>query len=73
MRTRDEAARIQVSRYEWDGSQYLRTVAQQVYEINGVECGTRDECQAAAKGALEANDTDRALVIWQNVWGISWI
>jgi hypothetical protein len=73
LRTRDDATQIQFVRYEWDGNQYTRTVAQQVYEVNGVECGTREECQAAAKGALEANDTDRALVIWQQVWGISWI
>jgi hypothetical protein len=60
-------------RYEWNGQQYTRTSAQRVYAVNGVECGTREECRAAAQRALEAQQVDRATRIWQQVEGVTWI
>lgn len=74
LRTRggDEEDALRV-RFEWNGSYYTRTSLQRVYEVNGVECGTRDECHAVAERALRTHQTDRALRIWQKVHGVSWI
>ena len=66
----DELLRV---RFEWNGSHYARTSTQRVYEVNGVECGTRDECHTVAERAFRARQTDRALRIWQKVHGVSWI
>jgi len=60
-------------RFEWTGEQYVRTSARRVYEVGGVECGTREECAAAAERALTTQRVDRALRIWQQVYGVSWI
>lgn len=59
--------------FEWNGIEYARTRVQRVYEVNGVECGTREECHATAERAFRAQQTDRALRIWQKVHGVSWI
>jgi len=69
-RTYAQALRL---RYEWNGSAYARTLAQRVYDVNGFECGTRDECRDSAARALRANDVDRAQQIWQQVDGVAWI
>jgi hypothetical protein len=71
-RSADEDDLLRV-RFEWNGSAYARTSTQRVYEVNGVECGTRQECHAVAERAFRAQQTDRALRIWQKVHGVSWI
>ena len=73
LRTRSDEEGILYFRFEWNGEQYARTSARRVYEINGVECGTREECRGAAESALKAHQVDRALRIWQRVYGVSWI
>jgi len=73
VRTRSDDKGIVYARFEWTGQQYTRTSARRVYEVNGVECGTRDECGAAAERALKGQKVDRALRIWQRVYGVSWI
>ncbi len=73
LRTRSEDDGVLSLRYEWDGRQYTRTVAQQLYEVNGVECGTREQCRAAAEHALKNENVDQALRIWQRVDGVNWI
>jgi hypothetical protein len=72
-RTRADDVSVLLMRYEWNGHQYARTFAQQVYQVNGFECGTRDECRTAAERALAARKVDRAVRIWQKVYGVSWI
>jgi hypothetical protein len=66
----DDVLRV---RFEWNGNEYARTSMQRVYEVNGVECGTRLECHYVAERAFKAQQTDRALRIWQKVHGVSWI
>lgn len=72
LRTRSDDSIMQV-RFEWNGEQYARTDARKVYAVNGVECGTREECSVAAQRALKAEQVDKALRIWQQVHGVSWI
>jgi hypothetical protein len=60
-------------RFEWDGREYARTQAQPIFEVAGIECGTREECHASAQRAYQAQELDRALRIWQQVHGVSWI
>lgn len=64
---------VRYSRFVWDGSGYARTGTRLVHTVDGFECGTRDECFAAAGAALDANQTDRAVRIWQHVHGVAWI
>ncbi len=73
VRTRSEEEGVTYLRFEWNGEKYNRTATRRVYEVNGVECGTREECRAAAEHALKAHQVDRALRIWQRVDGVSWI
>lgn len=61
------------SRYEWNGKTYDRTASRLVYKVDGVECGTRDECRRAASEAIAQKQVDRAVRIWENVGGVSWI
>ena len=61
------------SRHEWDGKAYARTTSRLVYNVDGVECGTRDECRQAAIEAVAQKQVDRAVRIWENVGGVSWI
>lgn len=71
LRQRDDSA-MRV-RFEWNGHEYARTQAQPVYEVAGVACGTREECHSSAHRAYQSQDVDRALRIWEQVHGISWI
>jgi hypothetical protein len=41
--------------------------------VDGVECGTREECRRAASEAIAQKQVDRAVRIWENVGGVSWI
>lgn len=61
------------SRYEWNGKAYDRTASRLVYNVDGVECGTREECRHAASEAIAQKQVDRAVRIWENVGGVSWI
>ena len=61
------------SRFEWSGAAYTRTSNRLVYHVDGKECGTREECRTAASDALKQQQVDRAVKIWENVHGISWI
>jgi hypothetical protein len=61
------------SRFEWTGANYARTASRLVYQVDGMECGTREECSAAANEAMRRHQVDRAVKIWENVHGVSWI
>lgn len=61
------------SRYEWNGKAYDRAASRLVYNVDGVECGTREECRHAASEAIAQKQVDRAVRIWENVGGVSWI
>lgn len=61
------------SRFEWNGAVYARTANRLVYRVDGRECGTREECNTAANEALKQQRVDRAVKIWEDVNGVSWI
>lgn len=61
------------SRYEWTGNAYTRTASRLVYNVDGVECGTIEQCRLAASEAVSQKQVDRAVRIWENVGGVSWI
>lgn len=61
------------SRYEWNGMAYVRSASRLVYNVDGLECGTREECRHAASEAIAQKRVDRAVRIWENVGGVSWI
>jgi hypothetical protein len=61
------------SRHEWNGKTYDRTASRLVYNVDGMECGTREECRHAASEAIAQKQVDRAVRIWENVGGVSWI
>jgi hypothetical protein len=61
------------SRFEWNGASYARTANRLVYQVDGRECGTREECNTAAHEALKQHQVDRAVKILENVNGVSWI
>jgi len=61
------------SRFEWNGAAYTRTANRLVYKVDGTECGTREECNDAAREALKLQQVDRAVKILENVNGVSWI
>jgi len=61
------------SRFEWIGRGYMRTANRLVYRVDEAECGTTNECRAAAAEALKQQEVDRAVKIWENVHGVSWI
>lgn len=60
-------------RYEWNGASYAKAASRQVYNVDGRECGTGAECRDAAHEAITQQHVDRAVRIWENVHGVSWI
>lgn len=64
---------LSVSRYEWNGSGYVRAETRIIYRVDGRECGTADECRETAEHALRGQRIDEAVRIWQNVHGVAWI
>lgn len=62
-----------VTRFDWNGYQYTRTDARVVYSVDGQECGNVMQCNESAQDALRARKLDRALRIWEQVHGVSWI
>ncbi len=67
------ATQAAYGRFEWNGRAYTRTAERLVYRVDGAECGTSDECRTAAAEALKQQQVDRAVKIWENVHGVSWI
>ena len=61
------------SRFEWNGHAYARTAQRLVYSVDGKQCGTREECNTVARQAMRQQHVDRAVQIWENVHGVSWI
>jgi hypothetical protein len=61
------------SRYRWNGQSYERSEAELRYRVDGIECGTAEQCQQAADAALEGERTNRAVRIYERVHGVSWI
>lgn len=61
------------SRYAWRGAAYVRIERERRYRVDGVECGTVEECDQAAQAAFRAQDTDRAVRIWEKVQKVAWI
>ena len=59
--------------YEWDGAAYLKVASDVVYRVDGVECGTAEECKHAAQRAIDEKRYDDAVKIWQTVFGVAWI
>lgn len=64
---------VRYSRFVWNGTGYVRADTRLVHAVDGFECGTTDECNEAARAALQENDADRAVRIWQHVHGVAWI
>ena len=62
-----------LSHYRWSGQAYERADAEMHYRVDGVECGTAEQCQGVAHDALEGDRIDRAVRIYERVQGISWI
>lgn len=75
VRTRAELSDSYISyaRYDWTNGHYTRTETQLKYRIDGFECASEDECDAAAKRALQNRQPGRAVRIWQQVHGVNWI
>lgn len=59
--------------YAWTGDRYVKTESRDIYHVNGVECGSRDECYQAALKANQAQHPEQALQIMETVHGLSWI
>jgi hypothetical protein len=67
------ASQIAYSRFDWTGDRYVRVENRLVYRVDGVECGSEDQCRELAQQALRVERVDRAVKIWENVYGVSWI
>lgn len=61
------------ARFEWAGDRYARTETRLVYRIDDFECADEAACRAEAQEALKRNQADRAVRIWERVYGINWI
>ena len=66
-------AAVSYPRYAWNGTGYAAVETRRVYRVDGVECGTADECDAAAHAALANGKSDHAVRIYEQVRGIGWI
>lgn len=75
VRTRAELSDSYISyaRYDWSNGHYTRTETQLMYRIDGFECASEEECDAAARRALRDQQQGRAVRIWQQVHGVNWI
>jgi hypothetical protein len=60
-------------RYRWAGERYEHTDSRRVHRVDGIDCDEEATCQAAAEDALRHGGVDRAVKIWQQVYGVSWI
>ena len=59
--------------FEWTGEAYARTDSKLVYQVDGAECGTVEECDHLARTAAENKEYGKAVEIWETVHGVSWI
>lgn len=59
--------------YTWTGDGYAISETRDTYHVNGVECGSREECYLAAVKANQTQRPDEALQIMEAVHGLSWI
>lgn len=73
LRTELSATQVSYVRFEWGGQQYTRADTRLVYRVDGVECGTEEQCQRVAQEAFDAQDVDRAVRIFESVHRVSWI
>lgn len=75
VRTRAELSDSYTSyaRYDWTDGRYTRTETQLMHRIDGIECASEEDCDAAAKRALQNRQPGRAVRIWQQVHGVNWI
>lgn len=60
-------------RYRWSDEHYVRVDTRRVHRVDGIDCDEEASCQAAAEDALRHGGVDRAVKIWQQVYGVSWI
>jgi len=65
--------RIAYSYFEWQGNSYTKTISKDIYRVDGVECGTAEECHQAALTAMQHQRTGEAIKIWETVHRVSWI
>jgi len=61
------------TRYRWLSGAYRKVETRSIYRVNGVECGTAEECNHQAQQAHQQHQTDKALRIWETVHKVSWI
>jgi hypothetical protein len=73
VRTPLAGAKRAAQRYEWQGSEYVRTRNEVIYRVDGMECGSEADCRHAAEEALKARRVDEAVKIWEGVHNVSWI
>lgn len=73
VRNEVSTAAVSYTRYAWNGSGYTPVETRRVYRVDGVECGTADECDAVARAALANGKSDRAVRIYEQVRGIGFI
>ncbi len=75
VRTRAELSDnyISYARYDWTDGQYTRTETRLVHRVDNFECASEEDCDAAAKQALQDKQPSRAVRIWQQVHGVNWI
>lgn len=73
VRTETSTNSVHYVHYAWNGDSYARTQTREVYQVDGVECGSAEECAAAAAAALNDQQTDRAVRIYEQVHGVGWI
>lgn len=66
-------AAVHYTRYAWNDGDYVPVETRRVYRVDGVECGSAAECDAAARAALAHGNSDRAVRIYEQVHGIGWI
>jgi hypothetical protein len=65
--------RIAYSYFEWQESSYVKTISKDIYRVDGVECGTAEECHQAALTAMQHQRAGEAIKIWETVHHVSWI
>ena len=64
---------IEYSRFSWQSGEYTKIVSKEVYRVDGVECGTEDECHATALKAINDQRMGQAVKILETVHNVSWI
>lgn len=61
------------TRYSWANGGFLKVDTRTVYRVDGVECGSAQDCYQSAFEAYRNKNTDKALRIWEQVHKVSWI